>query len=160
VSPHSQMQCESLCTSREGCHGYEFIPTSGACKLWRSIPSSETIADKGSICVKYYGTPKPNMARVVTRHLKSDMPSMPYIILRGVGNDLPPRHAVGQGYTNVKFMLENHPDYEGVRTIWVTFLFSHARQTHPLLHCSRCKATGPGLSERTAAGAEPHHPET
>ena len=125
VNPHSQMQCESLCTSREGCHGYEFIPTSGACKLWRSIPSSETIADKGSICVKYYGTPKPNMARVVTRHLKSDMPSMPYIILRGVGNDLPPRHAVGQGYTNVKFMLENHPDYEGVRTIWVTFLFSH-----------------------------------
>ena len=119
VKPNSQMECESLCISRDGCHGYEYIPATGGCKLWRTSPSSDTIDDPSALCVKYYGVAKPNMARVVTRHFKKNVPAMPYVMLRGVGNDLPPRHAVGQGYTNVKFMLENHPAYEGMRTIWV-----------------------------------------
>eukprot|EP00122_Pirum_gemmata_P003413 Pgem_evm1s3090 len=35
-----------------------------------------------------------------------------YILYRAIGNDLPPRHAVGQCYDNVKFILENEKPLE------------------------------------------------
>jgi hypothetical protein len=38
---------------------------------------------------------------------------------RAIGNDVPPRHAVGQSYTNVKFILDNEPELEGLTRAWV-----------------------------------------
>jgi hypothetical protein len=42
-----------------------------------------------------------------------------YIMFRAIGNDLPPRHALGQSYTNVKFILDNEPKHDGLQTGWV-----------------------------------------
>lgn len=42
-----------------------------------------------------------------------------YILYRAVGNDLPPRHALGQSYTNVKYILENEEDIPEVEKRWV-----------------------------------------
>eukprot|EP00123_Amoebidium_parasiticum_P016243 comp23350_c1_seq1/m.38557 comp23350_c1_seq1/g.38557 ORF comp23350_c1_seq1/g.38557 comp23350_c1_seq1/m.38557 type:complete len:939 (-) comp23350_c1_seq1:405-3221(-) len=42
-----------------------------------------------------------------------------YILFRAIGNDLPPRHALGQSYGNVKFILDNEPDLPGLERRWV-----------------------------------------
>lgn len=42
-----------------------------------------------------------------------------YIMYRAIGNDLPPRHALGQSYTNVKYILENEEDIPEVEKRWV-----------------------------------------
>eukprot|EP00121_Abeoforma_whisleri_P003581 Awhi_evm1s3217 len=42
-----------------------------------------------------------------------------YALYRAIGNDLPPRHALGQSYNNVKFILENEPKLDGVVTRWI-----------------------------------------
>lgn len=36
-----------------------------------------------------------------------------------LGNDLPPRHAIGQSYKNVKFILENEPELLGLERRWI-----------------------------------------
>lgn len=42
-----------------------------------------------------------------------------FILYRILGNDLPPRHALGQTYQNAKFILDNEPDFEGCEKRWV-----------------------------------------
>lgn len=42
-----------------------------------------------------------------------------YILYRAIGNDLPPRHALGQSYTNVKYILENEEPIPEVEKRWV-----------------------------------------
>lgn len=44
--------------------------------------------------------------------------SAQFILLRAIGNDLPPRHVVGQSYANVKFILENEPDLPNLDKRW------------------------------------------
>ncbi len=50
---------------------------------------------------------------------KAPKPASEYILFRAIGNDLPPRHALGQSYTNVKFIIENEPAHEGLGKGWV-----------------------------------------
>ena len=42
-----------------------------------------------------------------------------FILYRIIGNDLPPRHRIGQTRENVRFILENEPDLEGCEKRWV-----------------------------------------
>eukprot|EP01134_Creolimax_fragrantissima_P007142 CFRG7142T1 len=42
-----------------------------------------------------------------------------YMVLRAIGNDLPPRHKIGQSYDNVKFILENEPNLDGCKKHWL-----------------------------------------
>ena len=47
-----------------------------------------------------------------------DMPDT-FVLYRIIGNDLPPRHRVGQGLANLRFVLDNEPDLPGCRKRWV-----------------------------------------
>jgi len=40
-------------------------------------------------------------------------------LYRILGNDLPPRHKVGQAYDNLKFILSHEPDFPNCRKKWV-----------------------------------------
>eukprot|EP00123_Amoebidium_parasiticum_P017591 comp23907_c2_seq1/m.42105 comp23907_c2_seq1/g.42105 ORF comp23907_c2_seq1/g.42105 comp23907_c2_seq1/m.42105 type:complete len:1059 (-) comp23907_c2_seq1:41-3217(-) len=42
-----------------------------------------------------------------------------FILFRTIGNDLPPRHALGQTLNNVKFILDNEPELPGLDRRWV-----------------------------------------
>eukprot|EP00123_Amoebidium_parasiticum_P012881 comp21632_c0_seq1/m.30371 comp21632_c0_seq1/g.30371 ORF comp21632_c0_seq1/g.30371 comp21632_c0_seq1/m.30371 type:complete len:850 (-) comp21632_c0_seq1:307-2856(-) len=42
-----------------------------------------------------------------------------FVLYRAIGNDLPPRHAVGQSYNNVKFILEHEPELPGLERRWI-----------------------------------------
>ncbi|KNC84957.1 hypothetical protein SARC_02848 [Sphaeroforma arctica JP610] len=42
-----------------------------------------------------------------------------YMYYRSIGNDLPPRHAIGQTYVNVKFILENEKEFPDVEKRWI-----------------------------------------
>ena len=42
-----------------------------------------------------------------------------FVLYRIVGNDLVPRHAKGQAFSNVSFILENEPDLEDCRKLWL-----------------------------------------
>ena len=44
--------------------------------------------------------------------------SFEFVLFRSIGNDLPPRHEVGQTYRNVKFILENEKDFPGLEKRW------------------------------------------
>lgn len=41
-----------------------------------------------------------------------------FILYRTLGNDLPPRHSIGQTYDNVKFILENEPKHVDLAVRW------------------------------------------
>jgi hypothetical protein len=40
-------------------------------------------------------------------------------LFRIIGNDLPPRHSPGQTLSNLKFILDHEPDFEGCEKIWI-----------------------------------------
>lgn len=42
-----------------------------------------------------------------------------FVLFRAIGNDLPPRHSVGQTYTNVRFILEHEPTHKGLSKRWL-----------------------------------------
>ena len=42
-----------------------------------------------------------------------------YCICRVLGNDLPPRHGLGQTLTNLKFILDHEPKFENSTRLWV-----------------------------------------
>eukprot|EP00123_Amoebidium_parasiticum_P017630 comp23923_c0_seq1/m.42223 comp23923_c0_seq1/g.42223 ORF comp23923_c0_seq1/g.42223 comp23923_c0_seq1/m.42223 type:complete len:833 (-) comp23923_c0_seq1:38-2536(-) len=42
-----------------------------------------------------------------------------YIYYRAIGNDLPPRHALGQTLTNVQYMLDNEPVFPEMEKRWL-----------------------------------------
>jgi len=42
-----------------------------------------------------------------------------YCICRVVGNDLPPRHGIGQTLTNLRFILDNEPTFSDTTRLWV-----------------------------------------
>jgi len=42
-----------------------------------------------------------------------------FVLCRIIGNDLVPRHAMGQSRTNVRFILENEPSFEGCEKRWI-----------------------------------------
>lgn len=42
-----------------------------------------------------------------------------YCICRVVGNDLPPRHGIGQTLTNLRFILDNEPTFKDTTRLWV-----------------------------------------
>lgn len=42
-----------------------------------------------------------------------------FALCRVVGNDLVPRHRAGQSLTNVKFILENEPEFENCTKLWL-----------------------------------------
>ncbi|MDA9121206.1 hypothetical protein N9J52_04155 [Flavobacteriales bacterium] len=45
--------------------------------------------------------------------------STTFCLARIVGNDLPPRHGIGQTYSNLKFILENEAKFEDCINFWV-----------------------------------------
>ncbi|RLK03554.1 alginate lyase [Ruegeria conchae] len=42
-----------------------------------------------------------------------------FALCRIVGNDLEPRHKVGQSLSNVRFILDNEPEFDGVKKLWL-----------------------------------------
>ncbi|WP_170329767.1 alginate lyase family protein [Ruegeria arenilitoris] len=42
-----------------------------------------------------------------------------FALCRVIGNDLVPRHRAGQSLANVKFILENEPDFENCTKLWI-----------------------------------------
>lgn len=42
-----------------------------------------------------------------------------FALVRIIGNDLPPRHEIGQGRKNLEFTLENEPEFDQCSKIWV-----------------------------------------
>lgn len=42
-----------------------------------------------------------------------------FALYRIIGNDLPPRHAKGQSINNVKFILDNEPNFPNVEKYWI-----------------------------------------
>ncbi len=42
-----------------------------------------------------------------------------YCICRVVGNDLPPRHGIGQTLTNLRFILDNEPAFKETTRLWL-----------------------------------------
>lgn len=42
-----------------------------------------------------------------------------FILYRIIGNDLPPRHAPTQTIRNLKFIIQNEPEFDGVLKIWI-----------------------------------------
>lgn len=42
-----------------------------------------------------------------------------FVFFRIVGNDLPPRHRIGQSISNIRFILDNEPDRPGVQRRWL-----------------------------------------
>ncbi|WP_299147095.1 alginate lyase family protein [uncultured Tateyamaria sp.] len=51
-----------------------------------------------------------------------------YALIRIVGNDLPPRHAVGQSLQNVQFILNNEPEFPNCTKMWVLNRIRDAEQ--------------------------------
>jgi hypothetical protein len=41
------------------------------------------------------------------------------VLYRVLGNDLPPRHEIGQTLSNLRFMLDNEPELEACEKRWV-----------------------------------------
>ena len=41
------------------------------------------------------------------------------VLLRTIGNSLPPRHSANQSVVNLRFILENEPRYEDLPCHWV-----------------------------------------
>lgn len=62
-----------------------------------------------SLCVPYLPPPMPH--KVMLYYWVSQPPR--YIIHRVIGNDLPPLQSPGQLYYNVKYIVENEPQFEG-----------------------------------------------
>ena len=56
-----------------------------------------------------------------------------YALIRIVGNDLPPRHALGQSLQNVEFILENEPEFENCQKMWVLNRIRDADQERRLI---------------------------
>eukprot|EP01134_Creolimax_fragrantissima_P001034 CFRG1034T1 len=48
-----------------------------------------------------------------------NLQSNEFVLYRSIGNDLPPRHEIGQSYNNVKFILENEPEMPGLTKRWL-----------------------------------------
>lgn len=42
-----------------------------------------------------------------------------FCLVRIIGNDLYPRHEIGQTRKNIKFILDNEPNYDGLSKLWV-----------------------------------------
>eukprot|EP00123_Amoebidium_parasiticum_P017214 comp23756_c0_seq1/m.41095 comp23756_c0_seq1/g.41095 ORF comp23756_c0_seq1/g.41095 comp23756_c0_seq1/m.41095 type:complete len:943 (-) comp23756_c0_seq1:611-3439(-) len=50
---------------------------------------------------------------------QSSTPDTTFVLYRTIGNDLPPRHRLGQSHDNVKFILDNEPALPGCVRRWV-----------------------------------------
>lgn len=71
-----------------------------------------------------------------------------FALVRVVGNDLPPRHQIGQGRMNLEFMLEHEPEFERCTKVWILnriidqqergklreLLEKHGRRYHEILY--------------------------
>jgi len=51
--------------------------------------------------------------------IKSDLPIIKLVLLRSIGNSLPPRHDPEQAYLNLQFTLENERDFPHLRKHWI-----------------------------------------
>eukprot|EP00475_Leptophrys_vorax_P033652 TRINITY_DN531_c0_g1_i1.p1 TRINITY_DN531_c0_g1~~TRINITY_DN531_c0_g1_i1.p1 ORF type:complete len:826 (-),score=183.65 TRINITY_DN531_c0_g1_i1:71-2548(-) len=64
-------------------------------------------------------------------------PGFKMVFYRSIGNDLPPRHAIGQCYNNVKFMLENEDEFPGVEKRWIVNKIVNKEQETLILNLLR-----------------------
>eukprot|EP00123_Amoebidium_parasiticum_P018304 comp24167_c1_seq2/m.44079 comp24167_c1_seq2/g.44079 ORF comp24167_c1_seq2/g.44079 comp24167_c1_seq2/m.44079 type:complete len:1018 (-) comp24167_c1_seq2:421-3474(-) len=70
--------------------------------------------------VKHVVSLQPVQKSLTRPQNEAGTPSGPeFMLIRGIGNDLPPRHKVGQSYENVKFILDNEPPLEGLKEMWL-----------------------------------------
>eukprot|EP01134_Creolimax_fragrantissima_P000984 CFRG0984T1 len=80
--------------------------------------------DKKDLDVKIVNTaplPWPNLHPLSVNSIAvgSRKAKFTYLYYRTIGNDLPPRHGIGQTYENVKFILENEKEFENVEKRWI-----------------------------------------
>lgn len=63
--------------------------------------------------------PDPSTLEAEYRRKGLDREANSFVLYRIIGNDLPPRHAVGQSRKNLKFILENEPDLVACEKRWI-----------------------------------------
>ncbi|WP_405164548.1 alginate lyase family protein [Nocardia sp. NBC_01499] len=56
-----------------------------------------------------------------------------FTFYRTIGNDLPPRHRTGQSLDNVRFILENEPDFPGCAKHWIVNRIVHRADEEAIL---------------------------
>ncbi len=63
--------------------------------------------------------PPPPVApdRVVEERLAAEADT--FALVRIIGNDLPPRHSIGQSRENLDFVLRNEPEFDGCQKLWI-----------------------------------------
>ncbi|WP_261397162.1 alginate lyase family protein [Leisingera aquaemixtae] len=71
----------------------------------------------GSVSGSLSAVPRPETDTAA----EAKMDAMPdrFALCRIIGNDLVPRHRAGQSLENVKFILENEPEFEGCTKLWL-----------------------------------------
>ena len=64
---------------------------------------------------------KPNLAALRAQFAESRLDREPdtFVLYRIIGNDLYPRHAKGQSRENVRFILENEPNFDNCEKRWI-----------------------------------------
>lgn len=62
-----------------------------------------------------------NIPELIRRYEEKGLDKVPdsYLLVRILGNDLPPRHALGQTLENLRFVLENEPDLDSCEKHWI-----------------------------------------
>ena len=93
----------------------------------RILYQSLYIMAKMSFFLVFYQTLLSQRQEAVGEHPSLlEQEEVEFILYRAIGNDLPPRHASGQSYTNVKFILENENELPVRDTVTrPTFLFNN-----------------------------------
>lgn len=60
-----------------------------------------------------------------------------FFLCRIIGNDLAPRHRIGQSRSNVEFILENEPDFTGCEKFWIVNRLQDASEQERIVELLR-----------------------
>jgi Alginate lyase len=72
-----------------------------------------------SLLDRWTGRAQKSAAPASTKDDSTPCDPLGFFLCRIIGNDLVPRHALGQSRTNIEFILTHEPDFEGVEKHWI-----------------------------------------
>lgn len=79
--------------------------------------------------------PKPNLHRSDTRETTQPHPTdANFVLYRIIGNDLIPRHRRGQSRENLRFILNNEPEFEGCKKCFVVNRIIDPDEEEAIIH--------------------------
>lgn len=93
------------------------VPVLLGYRLRRRKASKDTSSNRKTPFVSRNRPERPSIDPVREAAIRAEPDS--FALVRVIGNDLPPRHAVGQTRTNLRFLLETEPDLPGCRKLWL-----------------------------------------